>query len=391
MTGSTLYRRLPDGSWAAEREDLGQRPAEPAAAPMAAAAGAPAAAAPVGRGPTAAPTVVRPGRRRSPAGRALRVLRWAIVGYVAWLAFLGVYAAVSLQQIPALPPQQIPDTPGQVWLLVGSDSRDSLTARQRRELRTGGEEGQRTDTIMLLHTPTGSITPRLVSVPRDSWVTIPAHTATDGSEVGPRSNKINAAYQFGGPQLLTQTIEYNTGLHVDHYMEVGMTGIVELTDAVGGVEVCFEEAIVDEYSGLDVEAGCQVLDGRDALAWVRMRYADPTGDLGRMQRQQEWVRLTVDEVLSWQTLVNPFRQWGIVTAATDAVAVDEDSGVLSVGRLGLGMARVASGSAEIATVPTLDDDHWENGQWVLKWDPAEAGELFAAMGGSTPQAQVDTP
>jgi anionic cell wall polymer biosynthesis LytR-Cps2A-Psr (LCP) family protein len=134
-----------------------------------------------------------------------------------------------------------------------------------------------------------------------------------------------------------------------------------------------------------------VLDGRDALAWVRMRYADPTGDLGRMERQQEWVRLTVDQVLSPATLLNPFRQWQLVTAATDSVAVDQDSGVVDLAVLGGGMARVASGAAEIATVPTSDSDHWENGQWVLKWDTAAANELFAAMGGSTPQAQLAAP
>ncbi len=386
MTGSTLYRRLSDGSWAAEREDQAHAGPAPGAAPVVAPPSVATAAPPTG-GPV--PSTAPAGR--SPVRRGWRILRWALVGYVAWLAFLVVYAATSLQHIPALPADQIADTPGRVWLLVGSDSRDSLTRAERRRLRTGNEEGQRTDTIMLLHTPTGSLTPRLVSVPRDSWVTIPAHTATDGSEVGPRSNKINAAYQFGGPQLLTQTIEYNTGLHVDHYMEVGMTGIVDLTEAVGGVEVCFEEAIVDENSGLDVEAGCQVLDGRAALAWVRMRYADPTGDLGRMERQQQWVRLTVDEVLSWRTLVNPVRQWQIVNAATGSVAVDEDSGVVDVGRFGLGMSRVASGAAEVATVPTSDGDHWENGQWVLKWDTAEANELFASMGGSTPEAQLSAP
>ncbi len=405
MTGSTLYRRLPDGSWAAEREEPGARPAPPphqVAAVGAAAAGAAAVgsagAAPPPTPPAAPPTtpVLPPRvrtvrRRRGPGRRALRVLTWALLAYAAWLVVLVVYAASSLQRIDALPADSIPDTPGRVWLLVGSDSRADLSAEEQSELNTGNEEGQRTDTIMLLHQPRGSLTPRLVSVPRDSWVTIPAHTAADGSEVGPRGAKINAAFSFGGAPLLVQTVEYNTGLHVDHYMEVGMTGIVDLTNAVGGVEVCFDEAITDENSGLDVAAGCQVLDGRDALAWVRMRYADPTGDLGRMERQQEWVRLTVDRILSPMTVVNPFRQWGIVTAATDSVAVDRDSGVVDLALLGAGMARVASGAAEITTVPTLDSDHWENGQWVLKWDTAEANELFADMGGATPQAQLAAP
>jgi LCP family protein required for cell wall assembly len=317
------------------------------------------------------------------------VLLIAVVAFVAWLGILAVHAAVSLQHVDALPADQIPGTPGQTWLLVGSDSRADLTKAERRELHTGGDEGsQRTDTIMLMHTPPGSLTPTLVSVPRDSWVTIPAHTAADGTEVGTQQAKINAAFAYGGAPLLTETIEYNTGLHVDHYMEVGMQGIVEMTDAVGGVEVCFDEAIQDQNSGLDVAAGCQELDGKQALAWVRMRYADPQGDIGRIQRQQQWVRLVTDEILSWQTLLNPVRQWRIVDAVTSSVAVDQDTGPFSLGRLGLGMGRVASGAGEVTTVPTLDSDHWVDGQWVLKWDPEQADQLFGSMGGSTPQAQL---
>ena len=406
VTGSTLYRRLPDGTWAAEREDPGS-PAVSASAgaaasvpviAAAAAAGSPAgppgapAAAPPTPPAAAQPTLARPvppARPRRPRGRTIRrVLVLAVAAYLAWLVGLGIYVAASLTKVEALSPDPIADTAGTVWLLVGSDSRAGLTAKEQAQLHTGDEEGQRTDTIMLVHMQAGQA-PTLVSVPRDSWVTIPAHTATDGSEVGPRGGKINAAFAYGGAPLLSQTIEYNTGLHVDHYMEVGMGGVVSMTNAIGGVEVCFDEPITDENSGLDVEAGCQVLNGRDALAWVRMRYADPTGDLGRMERQQQWVRLVMDEMLSWQTLVNPVRQWQIANAVLDAITVDQGTGTVDLGRFGLGMARVAGGSGEITTVPTTDSDHWENGQWVLKWDTAEADQLFASMGGSAPQAQQD--
>lgn len=387
VTGSTLYRRLPDGTWAAEREDPqgvepGASAAVGAAAPEAIPAGsqppAPAPAAPAGQG-----TITR--RRRI---RPLRILMWAVLAYVAWLIGLLVYAAVSLPKVDALSANPIADTPGTMWLLVGSDSREDLTRRERRELRTGSEEGQRTDTIMLVHMQ-GTGAPTLVSVPRDSWVTIPEHLATDGSEVGARPGKINAAYAYGGAPLLSETIEYNTGLHVDHYMEVGMGGIVTMTDAVGGIEVCFEEAIQDPNSGLDVEAGCQTLDGPTSLAWVRMRYADPTGDVGRMQRQQEYVRLMMEQMISWQTVLNPVRQLAIVNAVLDSVKVDQDTGSLSLGRLGLGMGRIASGAGEVTSVPTLEGDNWENGQWVLKWDPVESAQLFGSMGAGTPQAATD--
>jgi LCP family protein required for cell wall assembly len=367
------------------------------------AAGSPAAAPPPATEPPAGsaaaqpapaapqPTIARPTpQKRRRRWSILRIVAWALAAYVIWLVALGVYAATSLDKIQALSPDPIADTDGTVWLLVGSDSREGLSKKQQKQLRTGDTEGQRTDTIMLVHQKLGQA-PTLVSIPRDSWVTIPAHNATDGSEVEARGGKINAAFSYGGAPLLSQTIEYNTGLHVDNYMEVGMGGIVTMTDAVGGIEVCFEEAIADENSGLDVPAGCQKLDGGQALAWVRMRYADPKGDLGRIERQRQYVALMVDEALSLQTLVNPIRQWNIVNAMLDSVRVDDGTGLVDLGAFGFGMARIASGSGEVTTVPIDDTDHWENGQWVIKWDSGEADQLFSSLGGSTPQAALDQP
>ena len=416
VTGSTLYRRLPNGSWAAQREDLpagsgdgGEKEPEMAhagAVPVAAGAvmaGGTVAATVGSAGPGAViaepapaapqPTIAQP--TPSPTGRRRRwsiwrILRWALVAYVIWLVVLVVYAAASLHKVPALSANPIADTDGTVWLLVGSDSRDGLSKKEQKKLKTGDVEGQRTDTIMLVHQQLGQ-TPTLVSIPRDSWVTIPAHTATDGTDVRARGGKINSAFSYGGAPLLSETIEYNTGLHVDHYMEVGMGGIVDLTDAVGGVGVCFDKAIQDKNSGLDVEAGCQTLDGAESLAWVRMRYADPKGDLGRIERQRQYIALMVDQVLSWRTVVNPFRQLAIVNAAIHSVLVDTDTGLIDLGAFGFGMGRIASGSGEVTTIPIDDTDHWENGQWVIKWDAAEAEQLFSSMGGGAPQAASEQP
>jgi LCP family protein required for cell wall assembly len=204
-----------------------------------------------------------------------------------------------------------------------------------------------------------------------------------------RPGKINSAFAYGGAPLLSQTIEYNTGLHVDNYMEVGFAGIVQMTDAVGGIEACFDKPITDQNSGLDVPAGCQTLDGPQSLAWVRMRYADPKGDLGRIERQQQYMSAMVDEILSIQTLVNPVRQWRLVNAALDSVVVGEQTGIPNLASIGVGMGRLATGAGEVTTVPIDDSDHWESGQWVIKWDTAEADQLFASLGGSPPQAPTD--
>lgn len=346
----------------------GQPPAPPRGAPR----------------PGAAPRPPR--RRRSRARIAALVVGGAVLAYITWVVGLLIYMTVSLPTVEAMPAEQVPDTKGTVWLMVGSDSREGLTAEQQRELTTGGDVGKRTDTIMLVHMAPGQA-PTMISIPRDSWVAIPAHTATDGTEVGLSHAKVNAAYAYGGPQLLTETIEYNTGLHVDHYVEVGFTGIVSLTEAVGGIEACFDKAINDKNSGLRVEAGCQLLDGPQSLAYVRMRYADPKGDLGRIERQQKYVAAVIDQVISWQTVVNPFRQLAIVNAALAAVTVDEGTGAIDLARFGVGMGQIAQGKGEVTTVPMDEADHWEGGQWVIHWDDAASDELFGSLGAGTPPAQ----
>ena len=135
----------------------------------------------------------------------------------------------------AAPSGQRPaDQPGKTFLLVGSDSRAGLSKAEQKRLGTGSTAGQRTDTIMLRLRPAGW-KPALISVPRDSYVDIPKNG----------QNKINAAFAFGGAQLLVQTVEQNTGLRVDGYMEIGFGGFVNIIDALGGIRMCLPKAIKD--------------------------------------------------------------------------------------------------------------------------------------------------
>ncbi|MSY53102.1 MAG: hypothetical protein F2705_01450, partial [Actinobacteria bacterium] len=170
--------------------------------------------------------------------RPVRYIRNIVLAYLGFYLVLGFHAASSLDKVPAAANVAMADTAGTNWLLVGSDSREGLTKAERKQLHTGKDEGsQRTDTIMLIHID-DSGKPTLVSLPRDSYITIPAHIALDGSSVEDRKNKINTAYGKGGAPLVVETVERNTGLHVDHYMEVGFKGIRDITDAVGGVNMC---------------------------------------------------------------------------------------------------------------------------------------------------------
>jgi LCP family protein required for cell wall assembly len=138
------------------------------------------------------------------------------------------------------------------FLLVGSDAREGMTRREMKRLHVGSlatAAGRRADTMLLVHVSAEHGTVRVVSLPRDSFVTIPAHESVDGTDVPERRNKLNAAYAFGGPPLTVATIERSTGVRVDHYLEIDFLGFVRLVDAVGGVDVCTPTRLRDRKGG----------------------------------------------------------------------------------------------------------------------------------------------
>jgi LCP family protein required for cell wall assembly len=270
-------------------------------------------------------------------------------------------------------------TPGRDYLIVGSDSREGLDRDQRRRLATGRTEGQRTDTIMLLHVPRSG-GPVLVSLPRDSYVEIP----------GRGSNKLNAAYAFGGPQLLVRTVEQATGIRIDDYVEIGFGGFVSITDAIGGVELCPERAMDDRRAGIDLQAGCQEMDGPTALGYVRARYSDPRGDLGRVERQREFVSAVTKEIASAGTLLNPLTFGRVALAGGDALTVDESTGPIDLGRLALAMRSIGGDDAVRTTVPIEGTGNRDGAGSVVLWDEAGAAQLFELLRRDRPVPQPDS-
>ncbi len=322
------------------------------------------------RGAHPPPPFQRPRRRgRGARGWTRRVLLVLLV-VLALLVSLMLFFYSRIEKVDAL--RDYDGRPeaasGTNWLIVGSDSREGLSDEQVEELHLGKIEGRRTDTIILLHRP-ASGKPTLVSLPRDWYVPIP----------GRDRNKLNAAYAFGGPALLVQTVETVTGLHIDHYAEVGFGGFVGMTDAVGGVELCPARRIRDRKSGLDVQKGCQEMDGPTALAYVRARYFDPQGDLGRVKRQQEFLGAVFDEAVSPATLLNPFRVVSLGDAATTALTVDEGDGPVSLVRFALTMRAVAGGGGKRVTLPVADIDYRTPVGSAVRSDRAKARALFASL------------
>ncbi|MET1006118.1 MAG: LCP family protein, partial [Propionibacteriaceae bacterium] len=203
----------------------------------------------------------RPPKKRHPARNTFRVLGVLVLVFIVGLVAIPVYAWSQVNRVDEAPSGDRPDKqPGTTYLLVGSDSREGLTKEERKKLGTGSTGGQRTDTIMIMYVPPGG-KPALISIPRDSFRPIPGHG----------SNKINAAFSFGGAPLLVETVEQSTGLRIDNYVEIGFGGFVNIIEAVGGIEMCLPKAIKDKNSHLNLPKGCQTLDGTTALGYVRMR------------------------------------------------------------------------------------------------------------------------
>jgi LCP family protein required for cell wall assembly len=320
-------------------------------------------------------------RHRPPGGRGgvWRKLRAALIIVVLLTVGLLVWLDQSITQVDALGGADAgpADTPGENWLLVGSDSRLGLTPVQRRELHLQGAEGGGTDTIMLLHIPDAG-PPILVSLPRDLLVDIPL-PSTDKEDPFPARNRINAAYALGGPRLQTRTVEATTGVHVDHYLEVGFGGFVGVVDAAGGVNVCLKRPIDDKRSGAHLDAGCQRLDGADALAFVRARHSSSKGDLARVRRQREVLRLVAEKVSSSRTLTDPAAVLGMARAGLESAVVDESTGPWDLLQLAQDLRRFASGNGRTATVPTAGLAHVPDVGMVVRMDLDRAQALFQSL------------
>ncbi|GGO77876.1 LCP family protein [Nocardioides deserti] len=319
-------------------------------------------------GQTPGPTPATPPPTQGRGGRGFRFprprVRWVFLLLLAWIAYLVVVPVLAWNDVDKVdfePDGDRPgDQPGTTYLLVGSDSRGDLSPEERKRLGTGGAQGQRTDTIMLLHT--GSGPNLLMSIPRDSIVEVPGHGTT----------KVNAAYAFGGPKLLVRTIENETGIRVDDYVEIGMGGLAGVVDAVGGIEICPENAMKDPQAKLDIEAGCQEADGATALGYARSRktYAR-FGDTQRAQAQREVVSAVGKKVVSPWTVLNPFRYWDLNQSVPGFFAFGEGTGPVRAGLWAMAMTRVNGESGLTCGVPISD--------LAVNWDPERSKQMFDAI------------
>jgi LCP family protein required for cell wall assembly len=260
-------------------------------------------------------------------------------------------------------------------LLVGTDSRAGTNGQFQAGKGQTSVEGQRSDTIIFAHLAKGAGKAVLVSLPRDSYVTIPAYTDSKGRNHPEHKDKINASLSLGGPKLLVETVQNLSGLHVDHYVEVDFSGFQNIVNALGGIDVCLTKAAKDKMSGVDLPAGVSHLDGTQALAFVRQRYQLPNGDLDRVKRQQQFLGAVVRKTISAGTLLNPGKLNALLNAVTESVSVDAG---LNVRDLALRLRDVRAGNVTFATLP-FERFEKVNGADVNILNEAKTAALFASL------------
>ncbi|RJQ68007.1 LytR family transcriptional regulator [Pseudonocardiaceae bacterium YIM PH 21723] len=327
---------------------------------------------------------------------------------VAWAAFDQLSARTNTSDVIGAVAPSVPDDGATDILLVGSDSRtdaqgNPLPDSVLKELRTEISDGLNTDTIIVLRVPHNGSKAYAISIPRDSYVTIPGYrddkiNATYGAIKGKEVNRLRATGMTDereieqqsdavGRKALREVVEDLTGQHIDHYAEVNLYGFYLLTNAIGGVDVCLKQATKDKDSGANFKAGEQNISGGEALSFVRQRENLPRGDLDRIVRQQVFMAAAAKKVLSAGTLTSAESLRGLVETINKAVVLD--SGWDLLGFAGQ-MRNLTSGAVEFTTIPVVSIDGFnDRGQSIVKVDKSQVKQYVDdLMAGRTPQTST---
>ncbi|WP_188111222.1 LCP family protein [Nocardioides antri] len=238
-------------------------------------------------------------------------------------------------------------------LLVGVDGRGDDV----RERIQDGETGILSDTMMIWHLSEDHQTSQVVSVPRDSWVDVPGHGQA----------KINAAFSWGGPELLVETLEDTLDIYIDHVAIVDFEGFRDITETLGGVEIEMADGSTEN------------LEGEEALAYVRERKSLPRGDFDRINRQQNFLRQVLWDITRTGTRSNPVTMTNLIGDLSKLLLLDDDFDDGEIRSLGLEIVRKGAGEIDWMTVPTDGTGTSADGQSIVNLDVERARELFEAI------------
>ena len=278
---------------------------------------------------------------------------------------------------------QVVNTDSMNVLVMGSDARAGQGGGFGQVSKYG--DSARSDSTLLVHLYKGHTQALVVSIPRDSLVTIPSCTREDGTKTSPWTTKFNAAFSEAGPACTITTVEQLTGLYIDHFVVVDFKGFQAMVDAVGGVSMCLTEPVTDSKSHLDLPAGTSLLDGKTALAFVRTRYSMGDGsDTARIRRQQGFLSALARKVKSAGVLLNPVKLYNLLDATTSSLTMDPQFASLKeLQSVALSLKDLDSKNLRFVTVPSASDGTG-NVVWTSKaqalWDALKVDALWPAPG-----------
>jgi LCP family protein required for cell wall assembly len=265
-------------------------------------------------------------------------------------------------------------------LVMGSDSRDCDGCNI--DNLTGG--GQRSDTTILFHVSADRKRAYGISIPRDLIIDRPDCRGEDGSSIpGAEHVMWNEAFGLGGPTCTMQQFEHLTGIRLDHFVVVDFEGFQGMVDAIGGVEVCIPEPIVDPAHGINIEAGTRKIRGKEALNYVRERYVVGNGsDTGRMKRQQAFIASMAHQVVTANTLARPDRLVRFLDSATKSLTVDPGlSNVVKIAELGAEFKNIGLDNIQFITIPNIPDPTNPN---RLVWKHPDAHRVWQKIARDEP-------
>jgi len=278
-------------------------------------------------------------------------------------------------------------------MVLGSDSRQGLSKAYGSGLVT-----DQSDTLMIIHIPADRKWAEVMSIPRDSWVNIPACQMGNGQVSAPQQFKINEAFAVGnldgnrtalGIACTVKTVEQDTGIYINHFIAVNFTGFENMVAALGGVYECNPTPINDPNSNLHLAAGTHLLSPAQALGYVRARYTLGDGsDLERIGRQQAFMSSLVSRVKS--ELLNPIAIYRFLDATTKSLTIDSQlGGITGLYNLGESLRGIPSSKIAFFTIPNFPRGDVVPGDTAnVLWTQPEDSRIFSSFRNDVPASST---